>query len=86
MVLALLFHEPRKPKVLVPPGEIDPLYPTFVTVGLDAVPLSTPSHSELTVWPLAKVHVTRQPVIAVAPLLVTVTPAWKPPPHWPVTA
>lgn len=36
----------------------------------------------VTVWPLAKVHVTVQPLIAELPAVTWMSP-WKPPCHWP---
>ncbi len=51
------------------------LAPLLLTVAFQAL---------VTVWPLAKVHVTVQPLIAEPPA-VTLTSAWKPPPHWPTT-
>src|SRR6185436_18305631 len=43
--------------------------------------VSCPLQIWVTVWPLANVQLTVQPVEATGPL-VTVTSAWKPPAHW----
>src|SRR5215213_8919087 len=44
-----------------------------------------PFHSWLIVWPLAYVQVTVQPVIAVVPVLLTVTSPPNAPCHWSLT-
>jgi len=43
--------------------------------------VSTPAHNWVIVCPFANVQVTVHPVLVPAPVLVTVTAAWKPPDH-----
>src|SRR4051812_10692129 len=76
---------PLNPKVVVVFAASAPLYPTFCTVMFAALAVSVPLQSWLIVWPLAKVHLTVQPVIGELPA-VTVTWAPKFPGHELVTA
>ncbi len=80
----LPFQLPRNPKVALAPAPSDPLKETFVAVTAEPLALIVAFHTWLIVWPLAKVQVTRQPLIAEEPA-VTRTSPWKPPCHWPAT-
>jgi hypothetical protein len=64
-----------KPKVVFPPGDSAPLYEAFVTVTVLPLTVYEPFHTELMLWPLASVHLTVQPLVAVAESFVTVTEA-----------
>jgi hypothetical protein len=54
-------------------------------VTVDPLLVTVEFQDWLTVWPLAKVQVTVQPVIAEEPALTRTSP-WKPPVHWLVIA
>jgi hypothetical protein len=71
---------PRKPNEVDALAARFPLYEAFRTVIGDVVPVATPFQTWVTVWPLANVSRTVQPVIAAVPA-VTVTLPWKPPVH-----
>lgn len=78
-MLVLLFHEARKPNVVLAPAPRLPLYGMFVaTTGLPAGMLAP--HDWVMLWPFAHVQVTRQLVIGALPA-VTRTSPWKPPGH-----
>jgi hypothetical protein len=77
----VLFQVPRNPKLVVVPGDSAPLELTFVVVTPDPDCVRVVLQNWLTVWPLANVQVTRQPLMADVPA-VTFTDAWKPPGHW----
>ena len=76
----------RKPKVAVAPAPRLPFQLSFVTVYGLAVWDVRPPQSWVNFCPAVNVTVTVQPVVVVVPVLVTVTPPWKPPGHWPCWA
>ncbi len=70
---------PMNPNDAVPLGLSEPFQLTFLTETLDPLLVSVPFQTCVTSWPLPRVQETVQPPIALDPLLVTVTSAWKPP-------
>jgi hypothetical protein len=67
-----------KPNVVEAPAPSDAFHETLRTVAVEPLMLSVPFQSWLMVWPLARVQVVVQPLIA-EDLAVTVTSPWKPP-------
>jgi hypothetical protein len=72
----------RNPKLAVPPGEIAPFQLTLLAVT--AAPACVVAAFQLLVicWPLLKVQVTVQLLVAARPVLRTVTSPWNPPVQW----
>src|SRR4051794_36607334 len=68
------FAVPRNPKVVLAPAARLPFQLAFFTVTFDPLADSVPFHTWLSVWPLAYVHVTVQPVTAAAPAFTTTSP------------
>src|SRR5690349_21301045 len=72
---------PLNPKFTVPPlAPIVALYEALVAVTVAAGWLTVAFQAWVTFWPLANVQTTLHPLIADAPVLVTVTAPVKPPP------
>ena len=65
-------------EVVTPPPRV-PLEEAFLTVIAPLVPVFTPFHRLLMVWPLARVIFTVQPLTVDEPLFLTFTLALKPP-------
>ena len=77
------FQVPLKPgaELTEAPGAIDPLYERLVTVTLFPDCEKVPPQSCVMVWPLAKLNLSVQPLIAVVPVLVMAILVPKPPGH-----
>src|SRR3954447_9502178 len=71
------------PNVVVPLAATVPLCGALRTEMAPEVPLGTPFQTLVVDWPLWSRSATVQLVMAVAPLLRTVTSAWNPPCHQP---
>jgi hypothetical protein len=70
---------PRKPNPAVPPAPSEPFQPTFAAVTAAPLDVTVAFHAWVIVCPLGNAQVTRQPEMALLPVLVTVTSPWKPP-------
>ena len=72
---------PRNPNAVDCDGESTPFQLSLVMVyGLAVCEVRAPQICVIR-WPLAKVIVTVQLLVAVVAVLVTVTSPWNPPPH-----
>ena len=71
----------RKPKVVEPFAASEPFQLTFFAVTVDPDVFCDAPHICDMDSPLVNVHFTVHPLSVEVPLLVTVTPAWNPPPQ-----
>src|SRR4051795_5150837 len=72
---------PWKPKAVLPPGLIVPLYARLAALTFGPLCVSAAFQKLVTFWSPAYAQVSVQPLIAVAPTLVIVTLAVNPPDH-----